>query len=153
MNDKNRVSLSWSCSPVTEKLEYIIHIIPNWNKNILDLPFSKIDFHVVTYIHTSSSYPSTSSWNCVWRKMFRINAHFVQNISGVHPEGSMPIKRSVITTPFPSPMQFQQAWYDVSLGGLGVKDRFVKTVNKSFSVITNGANRLAIYDYALLQQL
>ena len=85
--------------------------------------------------------------------MFRINAHFVQNISGVHPEGSMPIKRSVITTPFPSPMQFQQAGYDVSLGGLGVKDRFVKTVNKSFSVITNGANRLAIYDYALLQQL
>ena len=133
------------------------HHTSNWNKNILDLPFSKIDFHVVTYIHTyihtSSSYPSTSSWNCVWRKMFRINAHFVQNISGVHPEGSMPIKRSVITTPFPSPMQFQQAWYDVSLGRLGVKDRFVKTVNKSFSVITNGANRLAIYDYALLQQL
>ena len=71
----------------------------------------------------------------------------------MHPEGGMPIKGSVIATPFPSAMQFQQARNDVSFGGLGFKDRFVKTVNKSFSVITNGANRLAIYDYALLQQL
>ena len=71
----------------------------------------------------------------------------------MHPEGGVPIKGSVIATPFPSAMQFQQARNDVSFGGLGFKDRFVKTVNKSFSVITDGTNWLAVDDNALLQKL